>query len=62
MKNKQMEMGLEAAKAQCPRRPFRSHLRRARAQWWFDQMRQAVDSAFDWKTPRAQRTTSGGSQ
>ena len=33
-----------------PRRgPLRSQQRRNRARWWFNQMRQVVDSALDWK-------------
>ena len=37
------------------RRPVRGQERRAKAQWWFTQMRQLVDAAFDWTAPTAPR-------
>jgi hypothetical protein len=54
MKNQnQMELGLPGAN-RCPRVVQRER-RRQRANWWFDQMRQVVDRAFDWPTaPRFQ--------
>jgi len=30
-------------------RHFPARQRRQRAKWWFNRMRQVVDSAFDWK-------------
>lgn len=42
----QLEMKLEQRKP-C-RRPYPSHPRRARARWWFDQMKAVVDKAPDW--------------
>jgi len=54
MTNKeQMELGL-AGGNRCPR-VARRERRLNRANWWFDQMRQVVDQAFDWPTaPRFQ--------
>jgi hypothetical protein len=50
MKNQnQMELGLPGAN-RCPRVVQRER-RLQRANWWFDQMRQVVDRAFDWPTP-----------
>jgi len=43
----QLEIKLETRKP-C-RRTYPSHQRRARARWWFDQMRTVVDTAADWK-------------
>ena len=49
----QMELGLAGAN-RCPR-VARRERRLHRANWWFDQMRQVVDRAFDWPaTPRFQ--------
>jgi hypothetical protein len=42
----QLEIPFEA-QTQC--RPFPARQRRQRAKWWFNRMRQVVDSAFDWK-------------
>jgi hypothetical protein len=42
----QLEIKLEQTKP-C-RRTYPSHNRRARARWWFDQMRAVVDNATDW--------------
>ncbi len=48
-----MELGLAGAN-RCPR-VVRRERRLNRANWWFDQMRQVVDRAFDWPaTPRFQ--------
>ncbi len=50
---KQMELSLAGAN-RCPRVVHRER-RLQRANWWFDQMRQVVDRAFDWPTaPRFQ--------
>jgi hypothetical protein len=43
----QLEIKLEQTKP-C-RRTYPGHQRRARARWWFDQMRALVESAPDWK-------------
>jgi len=43
----QLEITFEGSKP-C-RRPFRRQQRRQRAHWWFNQMREIVDAAFDWK-------------
>ena len=49
----QMELGLATAN-QCPRVAQRER-RLTRANWWFDQMRQVADRAFDWEpAPRFQ--------
>jgi len=37
------------------RRIFQSRERRNKAQWWFNQMRQLVDTAFDWTSPNQPR-------
>jgi len=42
----QLEIKLEQTKP-C-RRTYPSHNRRARARWWFDQMRAVVDKAEEW--------------
>ena len=42
----QLEIKLEQTKP-C-RRTYPNHHRRARARWWFDQMRAVVDDAPDW--------------
>ena len=48
-----MELGLTGAN-HCPRAAQRER-RLNRANWWFDQMRQIVDQAFDWEpAPRFQ--------
>ena len=44
---KQMEMELAGAR-QCPRSVRRQH-RASRANWWFNQMRELVDRAFDYE-------------
>lgn len=46
MKKQQLEMSLGGA-ASCRPASF-SRSRRARAQWWFQQMRLVVDRAEDW--------------
>ena len=43
----QLEIKLEQTKP-C-RRTYPSHQRRARARWWFDQMRAVVEGAPEWK-------------
>lgn len=49
----QMELGLAGAN-RCPRVVQRER-RLNRANWWFDQMRQVVDRAFEWPpAPRFQ--------
>jgi hypothetical protein len=48
MTNKnQMELGFETAN-RCPRVAQRDR-RQNRAHWWFGQMRQVVDRAFEWE-------------
>ena len=45
--NEQMELTFNASRA-CPSTE-RPHRRMTRARWWFQQMREAVDRAVDWK-------------
>ena len=53
LNQKQLELGLAGAN-RCPRSVQRER-RLNRANWWFTQMRQVVDRAFDWEpTPRFQ--------
>ena len=53
MNQKQMELGF-AGGNRCPR-VIKRQQRMNRANWWFDQMRQVVDRAFDWEpAPRFQ--------
>lgn len=53
MTNEQMELELAAAN-RCPGAARRDS-RLTRATWWFDQMRQVVDRAFEWPAaPRLQ--------
>jgi hypothetical protein len=47
MKNQQLEILLKAPTARRTR-TFRQR-RMARAGWWFQQMRQVVDQAIEWK-------------
>jgi hypothetical protein len=50
---KQLELGFTNAN-KCPR-VTRRESRSNRANWWFDQMRQMADRAFDWEpAPRFQ--------
>lgn len=49
MTNAQMELGFANGTRLTP--ATRRQRRMQRAAWWFDQMRQAVDHAFDWSTP-----------
>lgn len=53
--NAQMELGFASARRPSPttRRQRRLH----RAAWWFNQMRQAVDRAFDLQTRSFTRTS-----
>ncbi|MCU0771496.1 MAG: hypothetical protein MUE94_06975 [Verrucomicrobia bacterium] len=44
MNNRQLELGLAQNTLRITVRRARPH----RARWWFQQMRQAVDSAIDW--------------
>jgi len=51
MEKHQLEMRFDrSVAARPPRRPQR---RLTRAHWWFGQMRQAVDRAWDWQPTRA---------
>jgi hypothetical protein len=53
MNQKQLELELAAAK-RCPS-VVRREQRLKRANWWFGQMRQIVDRAFEWEpAPRFQ--------
>ncbi|HWF17879.1 MAG TPA: hypothetical protein VG754_01345 [Verrucomicrobiae bacterium] len=48
----QLELELAAAANRCPR-VLKREQRANRANWWFNQMRQVVDQAFEWEpTPR----------
>ena len=48
----QMELGLDATAAIRQNAQHQRHLKRA--QWWFKQMRRAVDCAMDWQpAPKA---------
>jgi hypothetical protein len=44
----QLELGLAAGANRCPR-VMQRHQRGNRANWWFSQMRQVVDQAFEWE-------------
>jgi hypothetical protein len=48
MMTQQMELGFGGAK-RCPSLNRRQR-RLRRADWWFEQMREVVDRAFDWKS------------
>ena len=53
MNQKQLELELAGAN-RCPR-VVKRESRANRANWWFGQMRQVVDRAFDWEpAPRFQ--------
>ena len=54
-----MELGLAGAN-RCPR-VARRERRLHRANWWFDQMRQVVDRAFDWPAARVFSPNKSGS-
>jgi hypothetical protein len=58
MSKQQLEMNLDRAVnfAPVPRRRRRV----TRARWWFAQMRQVVDRAWDWQPPAAVTTDPGG--
>jgi hypothetical protein len=47
MNAKQMELSLSTQAAARVGRP--GHARRTHAAWWFNRMRQLVDSATDWQ-------------
>ena len=47
MTNQQMELGIENGRT--GRSQPRPQRRQTRAQWWFQQMREVVDKAFDWQ-------------
>ena len=54
MINRQLELGLGSVRAG----KVITHNRRARATWWFGQMREVVNRAFDWQPapePRAEQ-------
>ena len=53
MTNKQMELGF--GKARVCSSINRRQRRSSRANWWFERMREVVDSAFDWKPAPAPR-------
>jgi len=52
MNREQMELHLVTS--QCPRPTRRQSLSPARARWWFEQMRLAVDRAVEWQSPTDQ--------
>lgn len=57
MMNTQLELGINNSRASLPA-AIRQR-RRVRAHWWFEQMRQVVDRAFDWQPaqmPSARQT------
>ncbi len=63
MYNGQMELGLAVSRVN--ERQQARLLRRRRAQWWFNQMREVVDRAADWPAvaqPRSQRLHSAPDQ
>ncbi len=47
MTNQQMELAIENGRLERPQ-PLPAK-RPTRAQWWFRQMREVVDKAFDWQ-------------
>jgi len=47
MNRQQLEMSFEGPVAFRP--VIRRHRRMVRARWWFEQMRQVVDRAWDWE-------------
>ena len=54
MNNRQLELGLGSVRAGTAA----ARNRRARASWWFGQMREVVNRAFDWQPapePRAEQ-------
>jgi hypothetical protein len=52
MNTNQMELGLKAKQTRVPSR--QKLARQQRAQWWFAQMRRAVDNALEWKPQKAE--------
>jgi len=58
MNGQQMEIRFDSSPAF---RPFRRRRRRqlTRARWWFAQMRQVVDCAWDWQSAPAARAEQG---
>lgn len=52
MTTNQMELGLKAKEMRAAAR--QKQRRRERAQWWFSQMRRAVDTALEWKPEKVQ--------
>jgi hypothetical protein len=50
----QLELSFNASEVKLIRMNPRHH-RLARARWWFDQMHEVVDRAFDWSTGPAPR-------
>jgi len=54
MTNQQMELGLGRGRV-CRSVNRGAHSKSARARWWFERMRQAVDQAFDWQAAPAPR-------
>jgi len=53
MKKEQLEISFNGSTKNRP--SLRAQSRRSRAQWWFHQMRMAVDAALDWKPVPAAR-------
>ena len=51
--NQQLELGFDSHRSRTA--APRPSPRASRAAWWFAQMRQAVDSAFDWQPAPAAR-------
>ena len=52
--NNQIELNFNSSLTP-PIKIVRLERRRSRAQWWFQQMRSAVDKAVDWKPMRMPR-------
>ena len=53
MNNEQLELGIQGKHPAVSTPSFRN--RRARADWWFTQMRNIVSRAIDWETAAAPR-------
>ncbi len=52
MNTNQMELSLKSKQMRATAR--QKQRRQQRAQWWFAQMRRAVDSALEWKPQKAE--------
>ena len=53
MNNEQLELGINGNKSRMSRAAYpATRNRRARADWWFAQMRNIVSRAMDWEAPQ----------